>query len=243
LAIPPCGTFRYFTIVPAEPWHELFRWPVQLAEKINETGEELHDFRLTGLSPYLEVTDGGQTPDPSVSRPSVLRSRLSLIASASENSKVSSVSFYVAKDLTRIFKPGDVLHMARTTSGGLGLSLLRESRLVFAVGAVSSVPLGDDVQAATPYVAREAVSVFRKVDPEFEFRELPLQISIGGHSRLRFRGWQELGHYVIWVEHGFLPGIPGEDECASIALKGACGATPSSLSAQLLNGGEIEIVR
>ena len=243
--IPSSVTFEYFTIVPAEPWDERSsRWPVQL-EKIDETGEEWHDSRprLTGHSPYLEVTDGGRTPNPSVSRPSVFRSRLRLIASERKNSTVSSASFYVAKDLTSRFKPGDVLHMARTGCGGLGLSLLRENRLVFAVGAVSSVPLGDGVQAATrSLLVREAESVFRKVDPKFEFPELPLQISIGGHSRILFRGWLELGDYVSWVEHGYLPCIPGVNECASIALKGACGASPSSLTAQLLNDGEIEVV-
>jgi hypothetical protein len=243
--MPPCGTFRYFTIVPAEPWDERSLWPVQLAEKIDERGDELHDSRLTGLSPHLEVTDGGPTPNPNVSRPAVFRSRLRLIASAIENATVSSASFYVAKDLMSSFKPGDILHMARTASGGLGLSLLRESRLVFAVGAVSNVPLGDDVQAETPgALVWEAVSVFAKVDPEFEFRELPLQISIGGHLRILFRGDRELGRYVIWVEHGFLPCIePGDDECAAIFLKGACGRTPAIATAQLLNSGEIEMVR
>jgi hypothetical protein len=151
----------------------------------------------------------------------------------------------VAKDLMSRFKPGDILHMARTASGGLGLALLRENRLVFAVGAVSRVPLGDDVQAATPgALVREAASVFTKVDPEFEFRELPLQITIGGHSRILFRFGRELGHYAIWVEHGYLPCIePGEDECAAIFLKGACGRTPAIATAQLLNSGEIEVVR
>jgi len=244
LAMPPCGTFRYFTIVPAEPLDERSSpWPVRLAEKIDETGRERHDYRLTGLSPYLEITDAGRTPNPSVSRPSVFRSRLRLIASGRRNSTVSSASFYVAKDLTSRFEPGDVLHMARTSCGGLGLSLLRGGRLVFAAGAVSSVPLGDDVHAGTPYACvQEAESLFRNFDPEFEFEELPLLISICGHSRIRFRGWQELGEYVCWIEHGYMRGIPGENECAAFALKGACGATPASSTAQLLNGGEIETV-
>jgi hypothetical protein len=224
------GNFEYFTIVPTEPWDERSRWPLQPEKKWRHSRP-----RVTGHSPYLEITDGGRTPDPSVSRPAVFRSRLRLIASGRKNSTVSLASFYVAKDLTSRFKPGDVLHMARTPCGGLGLSLLRESRLVFAVGAVSSVPLGD-VQAATPWdFVRKAKSVFRNVDPSFEFTELPLQISIGGHSRIFFRGWQELGDYVTWVEHGYLPSTPGEDECAAIALKGACGATPAIATAQLLN--------
>jgi hypothetical protein len=199
---------------------------------------------MKGDELYLEITDGGRTPNPSASRPSVFRSRLRLIASEGKDSQ--SLAFYVAKDLMCRFKPGDVLHMVRTSCACLGLSLLRESQLVFAVGAVSEVPLGDDVQAETPWaLVREAESVFRRVDPKFRiptfgFRELPLQISTGGHSRMLFHGPLELGEYVIWVEHGYLPCTPGVNECAAIALKGACGETPAIATAQLLNSSQYE---
>ncbi len=84
--------------------------------------------------------------------------------------------------------------------------------------------------------------MFQKLDPEFEFRELPLLVVVGDQLRIRFRGWQEFGQYVCWIEHGYLRGMPGEDECASIALKGACGEISASSTAQLLNGGEMEMV-
>jgi len=243
--MPPCGTFHYFAIVSGKlPDKRSSPWSVQLAETVDENGDELHDARLTGLSPYLEITDGGPTPSPSVSRPSVLRSRLTLTASSRRNSTVSSASFYVDRDLTSIFEPEDRLHMARTSCGGLGLSLLRNGQLVFAVGAISSVPFGNDVQAGTPRdLVREAETAFKKRDPEFRFREFPVQISIRGRSRIMFRGWEKLESYDIWLEHGFLPGIPGTDECAAVALEGACGAVPATASAQLLNGCELEMVR
>jgi hypothetical protein len=238
-----CGTFQYFTVVPSED-KQSSPWPVLLAETIDEIGSEIHDARLVGHSPRLEITDGGPTPNPSASRPAVLRSRLTLVASAREGSTVSSASLYIDKDLMAILEPGDRLNLVRTECAGLGLSLLREGKLVFAVGAVSNVPLGDDVQSKRPQVlAQEAEMVFRRIDPEFRFRELPVQISIGGQSRLAFRGWLKLGDYDIWLEHGYLLGMPGKDECAAIALKGACGAVPASATAQLLNGSELEMVR
>lgn len=242
--MPLCGTFRYFAIVPAKlPDRRSSPWPVQLAETVDKTSDEMRNARLIGLSPCLEITDAGPTPNPTVGRPAVFRSRLTLTASARDNSTVSSASFYVDKDLTSTFEPRDRLHMARTPCGGLGLSLLRQGRLVFAVGVVSSVPLGSDVQAATPYdLVREAETVFKKGDPDFEFRELPLRISIDGRIRLGYGGRQEVGHYNIWVEHGFLRGIPGTDECAAIALKGACGSVPAIVTAQLLNGCQLEMV-
>lgn len=243
--MPLAGTFEYTAIVPPE-FREgrPCRWSVQLFGNVSETGEELHDSRLVGFSPHLEITEGGPTPNPSTSRPAVLRSRFTLSAAAKENATVSSASFYVDRDLTRIFEPGDRLHMARTDCGGLGLSLLRGDQLVFAVGAVSRVPLGSDVWAGTPMdLVREAEATFKKRDSKFGFRELPVQISIGGQTRIKFRGWEKMANYDIWLEHGYLPGISGADECAAIALKGACGAVAASASAQLLNGGELEMVR
>jgi hypothetical protein len=242
--MPPCGTFQYFAIVPAKVADERSSpWPVQLAETVDENGHELHDARLTGFSPYLEITGGGPTPNPGMSCPSVLRSRLTLTASDRKNSTVSSVSFYLDRDLTSICEPGDRLHMARTSCGGLGVSLLRNGQLVFAVGAISSVPLGNEVRAGTPRdLVQEAETAFRQRDPKFRFREFPVQIIIRGRSRIMFRGWEKLENYDIWLEHGFFPGIPGVNECAAIALKGACGAVPASASAQLLNGCELEVV-
>jgi hypothetical protein len=243
--MPAAGTFRYVAIVPAKSLEERSsRWPVQLSETVDEIGHELHDARLIGHAPYLEITDGGLTPNPSPSRPAVLRSRFTLSASTRKNSGVASVSFHVDRDLTRIFEPGDRLHMTRTDLAGLGLSLLRNDQLVFAVGAISSVPLGNDVQAGIPgHLAREAETVFKKHDTEFRFHELPLQLSVRGHSRIKFRGWLELENYAIWLEHGYFPGMPGTNESAAIALKGACGAVPASASAQLLNSCELEMVR
>ena len=118
-----------------------------------------------------------------------LPERFRLIASSRKDSRVSSASFYVVKDLMKRIKPRDILHMSRTSCGCLGLSLLREGRLVFAVDAVSSVPLGEEVQAAIPSrCVQEAQSAFRKLDSTFEFRELPLLMSLGRQSRICFRG-------------------------------------------------------
>lgn len=244
LVMPLAGTFKYFAIVPAKFMEERScRWHVQLFEAVDHIGEELHDSRLTGLSPRLEITDGGPTPNPSSSRPAVFRSRFTLTASARKNSSISSAAFYVDRDLTRSFEPGDRLHMARTGCCGLGISLLRNDHLIFATGAISSVPLGNEVRGEIPLdLVQEAEATFKRRDPNFRFRELPVQISVDGNPQIIFRGRQRLGNYDIWVEHGFLPGIPGVNECAAISLNGACGSMPASTSAQLLDGGELEMI-
>jgi hypothetical protein len=47
-------------------------------------------------------------------------------------------------------------------------------------------------------------------------------------------GRRSLGDYDVGILHGFLRGEPGTDECATIALRGACPPEALDLSAQLL---------
>lgn len=217
---------------------------MQVFETIKATGDELHDSRLVGLAPRLEVTDGGEIPDPNRSRPAIFRSRLTLTADQRKHSGLRSASFYVDRDLTGICQPGDRLHIRRTACGGLGLSLLRNDQLVVAVGAIAKVPLGNEVKIETAHQrVHEAESIFRRDDPEFEFPEFPVQISVHGLTRIKFRGWVRLEQYDMWLKHGFVPGVPGSDECAAILLRGGCGHATAITSAQLLDGGKMEMVR
>jgi hypothetical protein len=242
--MPPCGTFNYFAVVPPESEGRSAKWRVQLTEPVEQTGQESTDSRLVGLSPLLEIADGGSTPNPSATRPAVLRSRFTLTASEERHSQLSAASFYIDRDLTSIFEPGDRLYMARTASAGLGVSLLRNDRLVFGVGAISSVPLGSGIQGSVPHdLVRKASACFKTRDKNFTFSELPIQITVDNEVRIASRGWHQLGNYAIWVNHGYYPGIPGKDVSVAIALKGACGSVPATASAQLLDAGELEMVR
>lgn len=74
----------------------------------------------------------------------------------------------------------------------------------------------------------------RERDPEFEFLDQPIEICVGDHSKILFRRHLEMGGYHVWVEHGFLPGMPGTEESVSITLDGACNWVAGSASAQLL---------
>jgi len=160
MVMPSAGTFQYKAIVPVK--FDECSWPVQPDQPIVHTGDSLHDSRLVGACPCLRITDSGPTPNPSSSRPEVLRSRFTLTASERQNASVSSASFYVEKDLTSAFQPGDTLHMARTGCAGIALSLLRNGHLVFAAGAISAVPLGNNVTAALPLDLIEEANVLLK---------------------------------------------------------------------------------
>lgn len=242
MALEASATFQYVTTVPSNLEEGSSPWPLQPLLPVDHIGDSLHDSRLVGLSPRLTITDGGPTPNPSHSRPAVPRSRITLTAARKQDASFSAASLYVDRDLMRAFKLGDILHIARTGCGGLGISLLRNDALVFGVGAISAVPLGNEVRGSIPFsLTQEAEQLFQESDPSFEFSELPLQISIEERIRITFRGMFRMGSYEIWVEHGFYPGMPGDDECAAISLEGACASAAARATAQLLNGSDLEM--
>ena len=249
MAIHPSGTFDYVAIVPElvedqAPWKVRLRTPIQL------TGDDRSNTRLVGHSPTLEISDAGMTPSAQTSRltgkvsPRVLRSRLTLTATTRNDAGVASVSFHVDRALTMALCPHDMLCMARTGCGGLALSIIRNGQLVAAAGAVSAVPLSEDVRARTPIdILREAEAVFRKHDPDFEFGHLPVEIRIGEQTRLMHGGRRRIAPYEVWVEHGFYRGIPGTNECVAISLIGTCPEVVAISSAQLLDSPDaLEIV-
>ena len=241
MTISRAGTFEYVAIVP-ESGEDQTRWKVRLRAPIGPTAAGRMDERLVGHSPTLEISDAGIAPAEEMSplggrvRPRVLRSRLTLTASASSCALVASAAFHVDRALTMALSPRDMLCMARTPCGGLALSIIRSGQLVAAAGAVSAVPLGDFVHVRTPIdTIRAAEEVFRKHDTKFAFGELPVEIRIGEQTRLLYGGRPQLDSYKVFVEHGFYRGLPGKDECVAISLIGSCPEVPTIASAQLLD--------
>lgn len=234
MAIAPWAVFACSATVP-ELSTESSRWSIQRDEEsILNTGEGT-DLLFSG-TPVLMFSELGPTPDPNALHPSVSRLRLSVTLATADDARAPGAVFDVDKDLLKAFAVGDVLHMARSDSGGLGLSLTRLQKLVFAIGAVSQVPLGRFVQARVPSdLTRAAEAVIRKRDATFELMHLPVEVCINGESRIWFRGRKKFGGYDVWVEHGFYPSDDSTDECVAIALVGACGAIPATASAQLLS--------
>jgi hypothetical protein len=241
VSIGPWGTFDYVAIVPESGEDKAF-WRVRLRTPIEVTGDQRKEKRLVGHSPMLEISDAEISPGTRTSRltgntsPRVLRSRLTLTAETSAYAAVASASFYVDRSLTMALCPHDTLCMARTHCGGLALSILRDGQLVAAAGAVSAVPLGECVHVRTPVdTIREAEEVFRKHDPEFAFGHLPVEIRIGGQTRLLYGGRRRMDSYDVYVEHGFYRGLPGTAECVAISLVGTCPDVVAIASAQLLD--------
>jgi hypothetical protein len=149
------------------------------------------------------------------------------------------MSFCIDRALTRMLRADDEVHVSRTATGGIGLSVLRAGELVGAVGAVTSVPLGEEVVVGCAGdLVEEAASVMRKRDPNYRVLEYPVEVRIGGETRLLHRARIHLGRYEILVVHGFLPGMPGTAECLAISLIGVCADCAASLTAPLLDAGD-----
>lgn len=244
MAIAVSGTFDYVTIVPDDSEVRSLGWMVRLRSPLALRGDHLFDSRLVGHSPRLQISDARPTLNPGPGRPDVLRSRFTLIASKQDDALLSSASWYVDKDLAASLHAGDSLHMCRTGEGGLGLSAIRHGQLIFAVGAVTSVPLGERFEAAIPYdLAEKAEGRFRSRDPEFEFQELPVELRSGCDRRITYRGRFKLGDYDVWVRHGPYRGLPGTDESVSVAKIGGCSSCAANASLELLLADNLEMVK
>ena len=128
-----CTNFDYFAVIPGGSEEYASPWPLRL---IDETGSTAGTAPRFGLEPTLTICDAAPPTNASPERPWVLRSRFTV------NGGEQSGTFHVDRSLTSALRAGDVIHIAQTERGGLGLSVLRNQRLVVAVGAISVVPLG-----------------------------------------------------------------------------------------------------
>jgi hypothetical protein len=234
MAIELGGTFAYSTTVPIDS-QNTFPWQMKSLEPFARSGDPLVDMRLVGRSPLLYVREVGLPPKPTPSVPSVERSEIRLVATDKQYASCETASYFVDRVLLRVLRPGDVFNIARTCCGGVGVSAIRQGKLVFAVGAVGSVPLGSEISVKIPYeLLEKAEAILRLRDPEFELDPHPIEICIGDRPKILYCGHLQTRGYHVWVEHGFLLGMPGTAESVSITLDEACDWTAGSASAKLL---------
>lgn len=217
------GTFDYVFEVRGTPVVRLEGRPVAPLGFLEK--------RLLGHSPVLEASD--YSPQPWQ-----VYARVVLTAQDVRTARAKALSFSVERGMVRVLRPGDRLYIHRTLSAGLGLSILRGNTLIAAAGAIIGLPLGDDVSLSYPRDLIDAVhAIVRRRDPEYCLHEHPVQVTIGGVTRILHRGAQ-LGHYEVRVRHGYLSGLPGRDASISIERRGMCPATAAHTTAQLLDEGD-----
>jgi hypothetical protein len=237
MVIPPEGTFEYVAEVPD---HAGVTFSCDASSRL--LGNEGHGSRsrLVGPTPRLHVEDAGPTPNPGPRSPATQRSRLRLTASERRNATVAETSFILDQGVISALRPRDLLHMVRTGCGGIGVSAIRSDQLIFAVGAITQVPLGSDFEARIPSdLVCEAEDIFRRRDRRFEFAEYPVEIRASNAAHIMYRGRIELVCFNVWVLHGRYYGVPGTEECLSVARKGACPVVDVNSSALFLDSSNL----
>ena len=214
MAIPLCGTFHYVAVIPDafRPGESVVRAQDATVRPDTRSRHLSGDEPLLGLDPTLSVRDG----------------RLVITASGPQGARVASASFRVAAELLQAFQAGDVLRLVRVGSGDVGFSVIREDRLLVAIGAASVVPLGAGISVRARSAAGHADAVILTVDGETG--------RLGAGTRGR------LGAYSIDVLRPAMDGLPGHCESVAICRAGSCSLEAAIRSARLLDQG-LDMVR
>ena len=107
---------------------------------------------------------------------------------------------------------------------------------VFAVGAVTAVPLGRSVTAQIPMdLVQRAAAVFHERDATFAFPALPLEVVANNCRVVMLSGRPEVGGYTVFLLRPFLDDEPGQDECAAVWLGDRLEDAAAHASAMLLD--------
>jgi hypothetical protein len=216
----PEGTFDYQFTVPDDP-----RAPVRVWRAASRVRPERGERRLVGHAPYVRL----EHVEP---RYGVCHTRITFETPLRDSSATAHrFGFSVDRALTNMLHADDIVSVARDWRCALGVSVVRDGRLVAAAGAVTNVPLGPDVLVRRPGdLVAQAEAVFRRIDPGYSMVEWPVEVTIAGQTRIVHGGRFNLGGYEVFVVHG----ATGKGECMSIALTGVCPDCAASLSAPLL---------
>jgi hypothetical protein len=196
-------------------------------------------FSESGIILYGSDLSGGKIDRLVGHKPTIRFShdRVVLVASEQSNSNVRNVSFAIGDAVPLSARPGDRLNLVRTGSGGIGLSLLRQDRLILAAGAVTAIPLGTNIQAKRDSLDEELWET-PNADTWLDFR-------VGSEqSILRGRDVSVIGNYHIYIERCWRSGLPGTDECVAISLgEDSAMKLAAMRSAILLGNGVLKMTR
>ena len=155
--------------------------------------------------------------------------RLVLIASEQSKANVRNVSFPIGDAVCTTARAGDRLYLTRTGAGGIGMSLLRQQKLILATGAITAVPLGPDIQAS--------ISSGNAHDWEDAAAEARIEFRAGSEQlSLREREVAKIGDYHIYIERCWEHGMPGTDECVSLSVTDDSALQIAAIRAAILLG-------
>src|SRR5712691_9544157 len=193
MAMPLCGTFHYVAAVP--DGFEVSPTPIRARDESGPTDSRYPDpllgSRLVGFEPSIEIRGH----------------RVVITASSRERAEVSAASFAMDPELIEVLHGGDVIRVVRDKTGDVGVAVLRGGRLWVAIGAVSALPLGDEVSVGlAPTEGSGCVSV-----------------RVGARMARLARGEPvQMADFELQVVRPALDGIPGHCESVAVCRAGAC---------------------
>jgi hypothetical protein len=212
MSIHHSGTFEY----EAEFTKDGFGISEIVLAGTDRSGE--NEDRLVGLNPRIRFWND----------------RLVIIASGRDKASVRNVSFPIGDAVRLVARPGDQLFLVRTGCGGIGLSLLRDEKLILATGAITSVPLGPDMKVIA------GPDDYDPLSPSDTWLEFSVE---GERVKLRERDVAEQGSYFTYVERCWKMGIPGTNSCVSVCLRDDLALRVAAIrSAILLANGNLKLV-
>jgi len=208
MAMPLCGTFHYVAAVP--DGFEVSRAPIRARDESGPANSRHPDpllgSRLVGFEPSIEIRGH----------------RIVITASSRERAEVSAASFAMDPELIEVLRGGHVIRVVREKTGDVGVAVLRDGRLMVAIGAVTALPLGGDV------------SVGGEADEATEY----VAVRVGAQALRLARGEPvTMGDYELEVVRPALFGIPGHRESVAVCRAGVCSLEGAVRSAQLLDAG------
>jgi len=220
MVMPLCGTFHYAGAVPdlqaglelaqwtledqsgaemiaqieSPTWWKFWKRPARPADRL----DDLRDNRLVGLRPVVRISG----------------SQLILQAARRHCAQVRSASVELDRTLLEGLQAGDRIELVRTGTADIGVCLLRAGELLWAVGAVTTVPLGPVLRMRGGPAVNPALDAWPQ-------RETWVEASIEGQtSRLHDGEALTLGEYRVRLARAFKDGIPGQYENAAISRGG-----------------------
>ncbi len=217
MVMPLCGTFHYAGVVPdLQAGLELAQWTLEDqsgAEMVPQIEspiswkfwkrparsagglDHLRDNRLVGLHPVVQISG----------------SELILQAARRDRAEVRSASVELDRTLLESLEAGDHIELVRTGTADIGVCILRAGELLWAVGAVTTVPLG-------PMLRMQGGPAVNPASDAWPRRDTWVEASIEGQtSRLHDGEELTLGDYRVTLLRAFKDGIPGEYENAAIS--------------------------
>ncbi|HYK91273.1 MAG TPA: hypothetical protein VE398_21055 [Acidobacteriota bacterium] len=137
--------------------------------------------------------------------------------------------------MVSILQPFDVINLTRTPNASLALSVIRRKRLLVAIGAVTAVPLGEDIEVRQCWdLYKKVGDLFHARDPDFDLPFCPVEVTVGNQTRVLAGGQVKIGNFEVFVAHPIYPEIDGTDENVAISRIGLCSEVAAAASALLL---------